>query len=52
MEDIVKMVVYVTDTRSEGDLGKCETEAFGDAPRPAYTFLNISQLAILGCSWS
>ena len=45
MGDIVKMVVYVTDIRSEGDLGKCETEAFGSAPRPAHTFLNIGQLA-------
>ena len=44
MGDIVKMVVYLTDTRLEG-LGKCETEAFGKASRPAHTFLNISQLA-------
>ena len=43
--DIVKMVVYVTDIRSEDKLGGCESQAFGDAPRPAHTFLNISELA-------
>jgi 2-iminobutanoate/2-iminopropanoate deaminase len=43
--DIVKIVTYVTDIRSAGDYFKCLAEALGDAPRPAYTFLNITQLA-------
>jgi 2-iminobutanoate/2-iminopropanoate deaminase len=43
--DIVKIVTYVTDIRSAGDYFKCLTEALGDAPRPAHTFLNITQLA-------
>jgi 2-iminobutanoate/2-iminopropanoate deaminase len=43
--DIVKIVAYVTDVRSAGDYFKCLTEALGDAPRPAHTFLNINQLA-------
>jgi 2-iminobutanoate/2-iminopropanoate deaminase len=43
--DIVKIVTYVTDIRSAGDYFKCLTEALGDAPRPAHTFLNINQLA-------
>lgn len=43
--DIVKIVTYVTDIRSAGIYFKCLTEALGDAPRPAHTFLNINQLA-------
>ncbi len=43
--DIVKIVTYVTDIRPAGDYFKCLTEALGDAPRPAHTFLNINQLA-------
>src|SRR5690349_6855224 len=43
--DIVKIVAYVTDIRSAGDYFKSLTEALGDAPRPAHTFLNINQLA-------
>jgi enamine deaminase RidA (YjgF/YER057c/UK114 family) len=46
--DIVKIVAYVTDIRSAGDYFKSLTEALGDAPRPAHTFLNINQLAHLG----
>ena len=45
MADIVKMVAYVTDIRSAPDYFKCLSEALGDAPRPAHTFLNINQLA-------
>jgi 2-iminobutanoate/2-iminopropanoate deaminase len=45
LADIVKIVAYVTDIRSAGDYFKCLTEALGDAPRPAHTFLNINQLA-------
>lgn len=43
--DIVKMVTYVTDMRHQADYGKCRLEAFGDAPLPAHTFLNVVQLA-------
>jgi 2-iminobutanoate/2-iminopropanoate deaminase len=43
--DIVKIVAYVTDIRSGADYFNCLTEALGDAPRPAHTFLNINQLA-------
>jgi 2-iminobutanoate/2-iminopropanoate deaminase len=44
----VKIVTYVTDIRSASDYFKCLTEALGDAPRPAHTFLNITQLAHRG----
>jgi 2-iminobutanoate/2-iminopropanoate deaminase len=43
--DIVKIVTYVTDIRSAPIYFKCLSEALGDAPRPAHTFLNINQLA-------
>ena len=43
--DVVKIVTYVTDVRSAGAYFQCLTEALGDAPRPAHTFLNINQLA-------
>jgi len=43
--DIVKIVTYVTDIRSAPTYFKCLAEALGDAPRPAHTFLNITQLA-------
>ena len=43
--DVVKIVTYVTDIRSAGAYFQCLTEALGDAPRPAHTFLNINQLA-------
>ncbi len=45
MGDIVKITTYVTDMRFQADYGKCRVEAFGDAPLPAHTFLNITQLA-------
>ena len=45
MTDIVKIVAYVTDIRYAADYFKCLSEALGDAPRPAHTFLNINQLA-------
>src|SRR3954454_16961489 len=43
--DVVKMVTYVTDIRFQRDYGPCRTEAFGNLPLPAHTFLNINQLA-------
>ncbi|HKV38048.1 MAG TPA: RidA family protein [Blastocatellia bacterium] len=46
MDDIVKIVAYVTDIRSEADYGECLNEAFGSSGRhTVHTFLNISQLA-------
>ncbi len=45
MGDIVKITTYVTDARFRPDYAKCRGEAIGDAPLPAHTFLNVSQLA-------
>jgi enamine deaminase RidA (YjgF/YER057c/UK114 family) len=45
MQDVVKVVTYVTDVRFLPDVGKCRTEALEGAPQPVHTFLNISQLA-------
>ena len=43
--DVVKVVAYVTDMRYQPDYGRCRAEAFGAAPPPAHTLLNIVQLA-------
>jgi enamine deaminase RidA (YjgF/YER057c/UK114 family) len=43
--DVVKIVTYVTDARSVGEVTKCKAEAFGNAALPAHTFVNVSQLA-------
>ena len=45
MNDVVKVVTYVTDIRNLPDAGKCRTEALAGAPQPVHTFLNINQLA-------
>ena len=45
MNDVVKVVTYVTDVRNLPEAGKCRTEALGGAPQPVHTFLNINQLA-------
>jgi len=45
MNDVVKIVTYVTDIRNLPEAGKCRTEALAGAPQPVHTFLNISQLA-------
>lgn len=45
MADVVKQVTYVTDIRHQGAAGECRREAYGDAPLPAHTFLNVTQLA-------
>jgi len=45
LDDIVKMVTYLTDMRASPDFGKCRQETFGTIPMPAHTLLNISQLA-------
>jgi 2-iminobutanoate/2-iminopropanoate deaminase len=43
--DVVKQVSYVTDVRYQADTGRCRSEAYGDLPLPAHTFLVVSQLA-------
>lgn len=45
MADVVKQVTYVTDVRYQKQAGECRREAYGDAPLPAHTFLNVNQLA-------
>jgi enamine deaminase RidA (YjgF/YER057c/UK114 family) len=45
MNDVVKVVTYVTDIRNQAQVGKCRTEALAGAPQPVHTFLNINQLA-------
>jgi len=45
MNDVVKVVTYVTDIRYQAQAGKCRAEALGSAPQPVHTFLNINQLA-------
>jgi 2-iminobutanoate/2-iminopropanoate deaminase len=43
--DVVKQVTYVADVRHQKQAGECRRQAYGDAPLPAHTFLNVSQLA-------
>jgi enamine deaminase RidA (YjgF/YER057c/UK114 family) len=45
MGDIVKQVTYVTDIRYGKESTALRAEAYGDAPLPAHTFLNVTQLA-------
>jgi enamine deaminase RidA (YjgF/YER057c/UK114 family) len=45
MKDAVRIVTYITDIRFGPDAIKCRRDAFGDAPIPASTLLNVSQLA-------
>lgn len=45
MNDVVKIVTYVTDIRNQVEAGKCRSEALAGAPQPVHTFLNINQLA-------
>ena len=45
MNDVVRLVSYVTDIRDRDALNKCRAEAFSGVPLPAHTFLAISQLA-------
>ena len=45
MNDVVKQVTYVIDARHQKQAGECRREAYGKAPLPAHTFLNVSQLA-------
>ena len=45
MNDVVKQVTYVIDARHQQLAGQCRRAAYGEAPLPAHTFLNVSQLA-------
>jgi 2-iminobutanoate/2-iminopropanoate deaminase len=45
MNDVVKQVTYVIDARHQQLAGQCRNEAYGAAPLPVHTFLNVSQLA-------
>ena len=45
MNDLVKVVTYVTDVRNLPEAGKCRSEALAGAPQPVHTFLNINALA-------
>jgi 2-iminobutanoate/2-iminopropanoate deaminase len=43
--DVVRIVTYVSDIRDFQDALKCRKRAFGDAPIPASTLINVSQFA-------
>jgi enamine deaminase RidA (YjgF/YER057c/UK114 family) len=45
MADVVKQVTYVTDIRHGKESTAIRAEAYGDAPLPAHTMLNVVQLA-------
>lgn len=45
MADVVKQVTYVTDIRYGRDSSAIRAEAYGEAPLPAHTMLNVTQLA-------
>jgi 2-iminobutanoate/2-iminopropanoate deaminase len=45
VEDVDKVVTYVTDIRYFAEVGKCRAEAFAGASQPAGTFLVITALA-------
>jgi len=45
MADVVKQVTYVTDIRHGRESTAIRAEAYGDAPLPAHTMLNVPQLA-------
>ena len=45
VEDVDKVVTYVTDIRYFADAGKCRADAFAGASQPAGTFLAITALA-------
>lgn len=45
MQDIVKIVTYLTDIRQIREMSQCRREALGDGPKPVHTLLNVSQLA-------
>src|SRR5580693_9697476 len=45
VENVDKVVTYVTDIRYFADAGKCRADAFAGASQPAGTFLVITALA-------
>lgn len=46
MDDVVKIVAYLTDVRNRSDYGKCRAEALaGIEALPAHTFVTVSNLA-------
>jgi 2-iminobutanoate/2-iminopropanoate deaminase len=45
LSDVVKQVTYVTDARYVNQAGVHRRKAYGAAPLPAHTFVNVSQLA-------
>jgi enamine deaminase RidA (YjgF/YER057c/UK114 family) len=45
MNDIAKIVTYLTDIRQMREMSRCRREALGDGPKPVHTSLNVSQLA-------
>lgn len=45
VENVDKVVTYVTDIRYFFDAGKCRAEAYGGATQPAGTFLVVTALA-------
>jgi len=45
LSDVVKQVTYVTDARYVNQAGVRRRKAYGAAPLPAHTFVNVSQLA-------
>ena len=45
LSDVVKQVTYVTDARYVKQATECRQAAYGKAPLPAHTFVNVSQLA-------
>jgi enamine deaminase RidA (YjgF/YER057c/UK114 family) len=44
MNDVVRIVTYVTDIRFFREALSCRAEAFGDAPIPASTLLKFRNL--------
>ncbi|MCA0201213.1 MAG: RidA family protein [Proteobacteria bacterium] len=45
LADIVKVTTYVTDMRSQPDVGKCRAEVLAGLPLPAHTLVGVSALA-------
>lgn len=45
LSDVVKQVTYVTDARYVRQATECRRKAYGHAPLPVHTFVNVSQLA-------
>jgi 2-iminobutanoate/2-iminopropanoate deaminase len=50
VENVDKVVTYVTDIRNFFDAGKCRAEAYAGATQPAGTFLVVTALAGQECS--